>query len=297
MSRYSACALLVSLTLGGAAFSATPSVAQTQQPSIHQTRVQQVATGQGSTRTSPDRARAQPTAAPSTGGVRLAPTSRSGSARLRGRVIVIDPGHNGRQSPRIIKRLVPAGNGTRKACNTTGTASRYGPEHEYAFDVALRLARQLRAHGATVVLTRPNDTGTGPCVNERAAIGNRARADLVLSIHADGNTARTARGFHIITSTRMAGGKAVQRRSLAFAGVARDAYARTGMPTSTYTGGRSAITRRSDIAGLNLSTRPAIMLEAGNMRHPTDARLLADSRFRQRTAAALTSATVQTLGR
>lgn len=243
-------------------------------------------------------ARLDPHATPSTGGVRLAPTTRTGSGPLRGRVVVVDPGHNGRQISRVVNRRVPAGGGTTKACNTTGAASRAGAsEHAYNWDVAQRLARQLRAQGATVVLTRPNDRGTGPCVDERAAIGNRARADLVISIHADGNTSSRARGFHIITSPAMAGGRRVEATSLAFARTVRNAYERTGMPRSTYTGGREAITRRRDIAGLTLSTRPAIMLEAGNMRHASDARLLASSTVRERTARALTDATVRTLRR
>jgi N-acetylmuramoyl-L-alanine amidase len=36
------------------------------------------------------------------------------------------------------------------------------------------------------VLTRDAATPWGPCITERAAIGNRAQADVALSIHADG---------------------------------------------------------------------------------------------------------------
>lgn len=239
-------------------------------------------------------ARLDPHAVPSTGGIRLAATSRG---PLSGRLIVVDPGHNGRVTS-ANRRLVPAGGGARKACNTSGTASRSGAsEHAFTWDLANRTARALRAQGAVVVLTRPNDRGVGPCVNERAAIGNRVKADLVLSIHADGNTSARARGFHIITSTRMAGGSAVQRSSTRYATQVRTAFARTGMPRSTYLGRGTALTPRTDIAGLNLSTRPAVMLEAGNMRHPRDAALLASPSFRTKAANALTDATLATLKR
>lgn len=240
-------------------------------------------------------ARLDPHAVPSTGGVRLAPTSSRGP--LAGRTIVVDPGHNGRVTA-VNRRLVPAGGGRTKACNTSGTASRGGAsEHAFTWDLANRTARALRARGAVVVLTRPNDRGVGPCVNERAAIGNRARADLVLSIHADGNTSSRARGFHVITSTRMTGGRAVQNASTRYAHQVRAAFARTGMPRSTYLGRGTAITPRGDIAGLNLSRRPAIMLEAGNMRHPRDAAMLASPSFRTKAANALADATVATLKR
>ena len=236
---------------------------------------------------------AGPHAIPSTGGVRLAPT-RGGS--LSGRVIVVDPGHNGRYLRAVNTRLVPDGRGGRKACNTSGTASTGGyAEHAFTWSVATKLAAQLRARGATVILTRPNDRGVGPCVDERAAIGNRARADLVLSIHADGARARD-RGFHIIRSTRMAGGTDVTRRSARLATITRESVSRvTGMPRSNYLGGGTAITPRADIAGLNLSRVPAVMLEAGNMRSAADLRLLSSRSFHTRQANALTQAAVRFL--
>ena len=75
-----------------------------------------------------------------------------------------------------------------------------------------------RAVGSTSYLDiRPNDRGVGPCVDERAAIGNRAGADLVVSLHADGNTSRRARGFHVITAARMKGGPEAVSQSNALA--------------------------------------------------------------------------------
>jgi N-acetylmuramoyl-L-alanine amidase len=61
----------------------------------------------------------------------------------------------------------------------------------------------------------------------------------------------------------------------------------TGMPRSTYIGKGTALSIRSDIAGLNLSTVPGVMLEAGNMRNSRDAKLLTSSTFRAKLAVAL----------
>lgn len=210
---------------------------------------------------------------------------------LRGKTIVVDPGHNGGNAahPAQINRLVPAGGGRMKACNTTGTASASGyTEHAHNFDVAQRLAKILRAEGARVVLTRDNDAGVGPCVDRRAAIGNEASADAVVSIHADGNESSSARGFHVIVSSQMTGGAAVEARSRALAADVREGFAAaTGMPRSTYTGGGTGINARTDIAGMNLSTRPAVMVESGNMHHPTDAAWLASASYRQKEAQGL----------
>lgn len=238
-------------------------------------------------------ARRNPHRGPSTGGMRLAPTARG---PLWGRTIVVDPGHNGRAVAAINSRQVPDGRGGHKACNTTGTASNSDySEHAHNWAVAGQLTKQLRQRGASVVLTRPSDIGVGPCVDERAAIGNRARADLVLSIHADG-AAASARGFHIIRSEARAGGSRVTARSTRLATLTRDSFAAaTRLPRSTYLGGGTAITPRRDIAGLNLSTVPGVMLEAGNMRNATDAALLRSPAFRAKEAAGLAAAAQQFL--
>ena len=123
------------------------------------------------------------------GGRRLGPRGRS-----PGRRSPSIPGTTGAtpRTRREIDRLVDAGT-LRKACDTAGTATADGyTESAYNLDVALRLARILRAAGARVVLTRTTDTGWGPCITERAAIGNRAHADAAISIHADGGPSRPA---------------------------------------------------------------------------------------------------------
>lgn len=227
--------------------------------------------------------------------------SAGNRAPLAGTTIVVDPGHNGGngRNPRALARKVYSGNGLWKACNTVGTQTAAGyPEHAQVWDTATRLATVLRAQGARVVLTRADDRGFGPCIDRRAAIGNQARATLVVSIHDDGNLSPRARGFHVIHSPRMAGGPAVQQRSERLAVAVRDAFASgTGMPRSTYVGRGTALSRRTDIGGLNLSTVPAVMLEAGNLRHPRDARLLGSAAFRQREAVALAAGIRRYLGR
>lgn len=231
---------------------------------------------------------------PSRGGATLAP---HGEGPLTGKVIVVDPGHNGAYRAAINTRQVPAGSGRTKPCNSPGTAAESGySEHRFNWDVARLLIGELRSRGAKVVLTRPDDKGTGPCVDERAAIGNRAAADLVVSIHADGNVSRSARGFHLILSTRMLGGAGAEAASKRFALILRETIqSGTGMPRSTYTGRGTALSPRTDIAGLNLSKVPAVMLEAGNMHHPRDAALLSSAEFRARLARALADGATQAL--
>jgi N-acetylmuramoyl-L-alanine amidase len=208
---------------------------------------------------------------------------------LQGKTIVIDPGHNGRNWAHLaeINRLVDAGT-LHKACDTTGTATASGySEAAYNFDVALRLARILRAEGALVVLTRTTNDGWGPCITTRAAIGNREYADVAISIHADGGPA-SGRGFHVIYPPSIPGlTDDIAARSRRLALVMRDAFrAGTGEPVSTYAG-RDGLAGRSDLGGLNLSDVPKVLIETGNMRNSADAARLESAAYRQREAVAL----------
>jgi len=211
------------------------------------------------------------------------------AAPLAGKTVAIDPGHNGGNylHPREIDRVVDAGT-LRKACDTTGTETAEGyTEAAYNLDVALRLRAVLRAEGARVVMTRTTNTGWGPCITERAAIGNRAHADAAISIHADGGPSG-GRGFHVIYAPSIPGlTDDIYAPSKRLALDVRDAFhAGTGMPYATYLGDRG-LDVRSDLGGLNLSNVPKVFIETGNMRNSTDAGLLESPAFREREARAL----------
>jgi N-acetylmuramoyl-L-alanine amidase len=215
-----------------------------------------------------------------------------GGRSLAGRVIVLDPGHNGDNGahPEIINQLVNIITGL-KACDTTGTATDSGyTESAYNFDVATRAAAIMQAEGATVILTRPDNNGVGPCINQRAAIGNQAHADAALSIHADGGPPG-GRGFHVILPAPIAGYNAaiVPASDRLGLDLHNDYLAITGMPISNYVGSNGFDTR-SDLGGLNLSIVPKVFIETGNMRNATDAALLESPAFRQQAAVAIAQA-------
>jgi len=208
---------------------------------------------------------------------------------LAGKTVAIDPGHNGGNAAHVaqIARLVDAGT-VQKACDTVGASTNDGyAEHAHNFDVALRLARALRARGARVVLTRTTDTGWGPCITRRAAIANAAHADAAISIHADGGPPG-GRGFHVIYPRSIAGlTDDITARSRRLALDVRGAFATgTGEPYSTYAGTRG-LDVRSDLGGLNRSDVPKVFVETANMRNAWDARRLRSARHRQREANAL----------
>jgi N-acetylmuramoyl-L-alanine amidase len=209
---------------------------------------------------------------------------------LAGKVVAIDPGHNptNYQHTTEINRKVDVGNG-RKECDTTGTETNAGyAEAAYTLDVSHRVRALLTARGAKVVLTQDGDRPYGPCVDERAAIGNKAHADAALSIHADGAPAADY-GFHVIAPKSLHEGsadtRAIAAPSLLLATTLRSHFATaTKEPFADYLGGGKGLMVRDDLGGLNMSTVPKVFIECGNMRNAHDAKSLTDAAWRQKAA-------------
>ncbi|MFD9425314.1 MULTISPECIES: N-acetylmuramoyl-L-alanine amidase [unclassified Streptomyces] len=212
---------------------------------------------------------------------------------LSGRTVVIDPGHNprNREHTREIGRQVNIGTGT-KECDTTGTSTNGGyAEALFTLDVSHRLRDLLEAQGAKVKLTYDNDRPFGPCVDERARIGNEAAADAVVSVHADGSAVGN-RGFHVILPALVRGGaadtsKIVEQSADLGARIAGNFLRTTGTAPSNYIGGNTGLDTRKDLGGLNLSTVPKVFIECGNMRDPKDSALLTSGSWRQKAAQGL----------
>ncbi|MEU8520194.1 N-acetylmuramoyl-L-alanine amidase [Streptomyces sp. NPDC048577] len=209
---------------------------------------------------------------------------------LDGRTVVIDPGHNpgNVQHVREINQKVDIGT-NRKECDTTGTSTNAGyTEAAFTLDVSRRLRELLTALGAKTVLTHDADRSFGPCIDERARIGNAARADAVVSVHADGSAAGN-RGFHVILPARVhAGGADTAQivgpsRSLG-EDIATHFARATHTSPSNYIGSGTGLDVRDDLGGLNLSTVPKVFVECGNMRDPKDSALLTDASWRQKAA-------------
>lgn len=211
-------------------------------------------------------------------------------------VVLLDPGHNGGNGadPAAIRRQVPDGRGGTKSCNTTGAATNAGyPEHAFAWDLAQRVRARLETAGVRVVLTRENDDGVGPCVDERGAAGGRAGAVAAVSLHADGS-GPSARGFHVAHADPPVHGTGPE--SLRLATALRDGLSSGRFAAADYIG-QDGLDARDDLAGLNLATVPTALVEAGNMRNAGDAAVLTSAEGRDRYAAAISAGVLAYLGR
>jgi N-acetylmuramoyl-L-alanine amidase len=171
---------------------------------------------------------------------------RSGS-RLRGRCVVIDPGHGG------VDRGVTVAGVT---------------EADLVWDLARRLEGRMAATGIRTLLTRREDSC--PTEAERAAFANAAAADLVFSLHVDADRSMHAEGLATFHFGHGADGSTI---GAALAGlVQRELTTRTAM--------RDLGTHGRTWELLRLTRMPAVRVEVGYLTNMGDRRRLLDPVFR-----------------
>lgn len=210
---------------------------------------------------------------------------------LAGKVVGIDPGHNGGNfaDPGFIDK--PVWNGREmEACDTTGTETNGGyTEARFNFNVATYLRADLIRAGAKVVMTRRTNHGVGPCIDRRAQILDKARADVAIDIHADGGPAG-GRGVAVLTPVPDGPNDKVIAPSKRFGRILLARYTKvTGIPISDYDG-NGGFAPRNNLAGLNLTTVPKVLIECVNMRNPTDAARLVKPSFQRLAAKSMAEA-------
>lgn len=173
---------------------------------------------------------------------------RRAGPRLRGKRIVIDPGHGG----------------SNRGVTIGGVC-----EADLVWDLARRFEGRMAATGMEVLISRgPN---TCPPDADRAAFANEAGADMFLSLHMDANRSPLAQGiasFHFGT-----GNGTTSTVGEALAGLLqREIAARTRL--------RDCRAHPKTWEVLRLTKMPAVRVELGYLTNPEDRRRLLDPAFR-----------------
>lgn len=201
---------------------------------------------------------AEPTATP-------APTQ---TPRLYGLRIGIDPGHQ--EHANSEKEPVAPGSSEKKAKVASGTSgvSTGVPEYVTNLEISLKLREALEAQGCTVYMTREtNDVNISNL--ERAEMMNELGVDLVLRLHCDGATDRSANGIGMFV--RATGEK--QEESEAAAKVLLEAM-------SEATGAKArGVFLRDTYTMNNWSIVPCILVEMGFMSNPGEDEKLNDPAY------------------
>ncbi|MFC4005264.1 N-acetylmuramoyl-L-alanine amidase [Prauserella oleivorans] len=173
---------------------------------------------------------------------------RRAGPRLRGKRIVIDPGHGGADTGVVV-------NGVR--------------ESDIAWDLARRLEGRMKATGMEALISRgPTHS---PSELQRAEFANEAGADLFLSLHCDANHSPRAQGvasFHFGTGN----GTTSTVGELLAGYIQRELAARTGL-----------LDCRTHPKTWEIFTRtrcPAVRVEIGYLTNEHDRARLSDPAFR-----------------
>jgi N-acetylmuramoyl-L-alanine amidase len=173
---------------------------------------------------------------------------RQAGPRLRGKRIVVDPGHGG-----LDRGIVAAG----------------VAEADLMWDLARRLVGRMTATGMAAMLSRQENTC--PTDPERAAFANTAGADLVLSLHTDADHSVHAQGlatFHFGNGT---GSTSTVGEALAGL-IQRELLTRTSMVDCW------SQARTWEL--LRLTRMPTVRIEVGYLSHVGDRARLMSSEFR-----------------
>ncbi|HEY4008088.1 MAG TPA: N-acetylmuramoyl-L-alanine amidase [Pseudonocardia sp.] len=173
---------------------------------------------------------------------------RTAGPRLRGKRIIIDPGHGGPDRGVTVDRVA---------------------ESDLMWDLARRLEGRMAATGMEALLSRGEHSC--PPEAERAAFANAAGADMLLSLHTDANRGMHAQGlatFHFGTAD---GSTSTVGEALAGL-IHRELVARTrmldcGIQPRTW-------------EMLRLTRMPAVRIEVGYLTNLGDRRKLLDPVFR-----------------
>ncbi|TWF77517.1 N-acetylmuramoyl-L-alanine amidase [Pseudonocardia hierapolitana] len=173
---------------------------------------------------------------------------RQAGPRLRGKRIVVDPGHGGPDRGVVVAGV---------------------SEADIVWDMARRLVGRMTATGMDAMLSRQEDTC--PSETERAAFANGAAADLVLSLHTDANRSMHAQGLATFHFGNGSGATSTVGEALA-GFIQRELLTRTGM--------QDCRTQARTWELLRLTRMPTVRVEIGYLTHIGDRRRLLDPAFR-----------------
>ncbi len=190
----------------------------------------------------------------------------------RVRVVVLDPGHGGKDRGAV---------GTRNV-----------EEKNMALDVARRTRSYLQGKGFIVRMTREGDSDL--TLQQRVELARRWRADLFVSIHFNAASAPSAEGIetYILTSPGFPSTNSVQRgriTPIAYAGNAHDAASTVAgaslhrmLVEQTEANDRGLRLARFHV--LQNAPCPAVLVECGYLSNPTEERKIMSPAYRNRIA-------------
>lgn len=193
------------------------------------------------------------------------------------KLVVIDAGHGG---------------------NDSGALRNGVAEKELTLDVAQRVERLAQAQGFSTLMTRRTDEGLS--LVQRAAIANRQRDCVFVSIHFDEGTRLEASGVQTFYASRQAVKTSLPSwlpflRPIATGGNF-ESQSLAGFVQDSLVAGTQAVnrgTRAQQFYVVANVRHPAVLVEGGFLSNPADVMKLTSEPYREQLAAAITDGVVR----
>lgn len=205
-----------------------------------------------------------------------APAPEEQQKKTNGHVIVIDPGHQTRDSRE--KEPVGPGSSEMKQRDTSGATgvSTGIREYELTLQVANKLKDELESRGYEVILTRTVNEGEISCV-ERAEVANNANADAFIRIHANSIDDSSVSGAMTIcqTSSNPYNGNIYNECKRLSVDVLDEYCAATGAR-------RERVWETDSMTGNNWSKVPVTLIEMGYMSNPGEDELMVSDDYQSK---------------
>ncbi len=166
--------------------------------------------------------------------------------------------------------VIDAGHGGKDPGAPANGVSRL-PEKEIVLDIGLKVMSELEQEGVNVIATRRDNRFIE--LEERAAIAERLRADLFVSIHADASKNSDTSGATVYICRQASD---ASRRA---AHCIRDAFERNGFEVRGI--------QHGDFKVLIEHSRPAVLVECGYLTNYSDAQRLNSPYYRTKVAEVL----------
>ena len=177
--------------------------------------------------------------------------------------IVIDPGHSSTGTSG--NEPVSPNSSTTKLKDGLGATGSYTniPEHKTNMSVALLVKEELTSKGYNVILTK-QDVAESKSNIERADVGNKNNADLVVRIHADSaeNSSISGASMHVPANNEY---------TSSFYKISKS-YGTTILNTYVDEIGikNRGVIERNDLTGFNWSKVPVVLIEMGFLSNKED---------------------------
>lgn len=206
---------------------------------------------------------------------------QTSSAKNQKKVIVIDPGHA--NCSNLTKEPLSPGSSVMKIKDGGGAQGivTKTPEYEVNMKVALKLKTLLEQKDYSVIMTKTDNSLSLGNV-ERAEIGNKANASLVIRIHADSCDNTSAKGASMLVPAAINDNtETICEPSKKYGTIVLNTLVKeVGMKN------RGVIVR-NDMTGFNWSKVPVILVEMGFLSNPDEDKLLSSDEYQDKLAAAL----------